>query len=218
MGTDIHRCLLLLRARDGTTRADMQRALEDAARSAQQKQPETATVRAVMEVENDPLGSGFAEAPFVAALDVTTTRGAQALLDALAGVDKKLTTSFDPARSTVVAGVEHTIDAGEGDLGLFFCMKPKPGMTVDEFHQYWRHVHAPHHAHRNGLGYRQLHADAELTGEVATMLGLTDFGYRGVADAVLESVPGMVREPTRGDRVNFVDEVGEVGMVVTRLT
>jgi len=194
----------------------MQRTLEDAASATRQKQPATVTVRTAMEVENDPLGQGFAEPPFVAALEVTTTGGAQALMDALPGLDEKLATSFDPARSTAVAGVDHTVDPGDGDLGLFFCMKPKPGMTVDEFHHYWLHVHAPNHAHRSGLGYRQLHADATLTGDASALLGLSDLGYRGVADAVLESVPGMAREPTRGDRVNFVDEVGEVGMVVAR--
>ena len=218
MGNDIHRCLVLLRARDGSTRADIQRALENAASSAQQTQSSTVTVHTAMEVENDPLRQGTGEAPFVAALDLKTTQGARALLDALTGLDSTLTTTFDPARSTAVAGVEHTVDPGEGDLGLFYCMKPKPGMTVDEFHDYWLNVHAPNHAHRSGLGYRQLHADVKLTGDASARLGLTDLGYRGVADAVLESVPGMVREPTRGDRVNFVDEVGEVGMVVARLT
>jgi hypothetical protein len=196
----------------------MQRALADAARSAQQGQPSGVDVRTAMEIENDPFATGFGDAPFVAALDVTTTRGAPALLDALAGVDKTLTETFDPARSTAVAGVDHTIDAGEGDLGFFFAMKPKPGMTVAAFHDYWLNVHAPHHAHRSGLGYRQLHGEAKLSGDASTMLGLTDLGYRGIADAILESVPGpSSREPTRGDRVNFVDEVGEVGMVVARL-
>ena len=219
MGNEIHRCLVLLRPRQGSTRADAQRALEDAASSAQQTQPSAVTVRTVMEIEDDPFAKGSAEAPFVAALDVTTTQGARALFDALAGVDKKLAASFDPARSTAVAGVDHTVDPGDGDLGFLFCMKPKPGMTLDEFHHYWLDVHAPNHAHRSGLGYRQLHGDAKLTGDASTMLGLTDLGYRGVADVVLESVPGASgREPTRGDRVNFVDEVGEVGMVVARLT
>jgi hypothetical protein len=219
MGNDVHRCLVLLRARDGSTRADTQRALEDAASSAQQGRPSTVTVRTAMEIENDPFAEGSAEAPFVAALDVSTTHGAQALFDALACVDKNLTGSFDVARSTAVAGVEHTIDPGDGHLGFLFCMKPKPGMTVDEFHHYWLSVHAPNHAHRSGLGYRQLHGDAKLTGDASMMLGLTDLGYRGIADVVLESVPGRTdREPTRGDRVNFVDEVGEVGMVVARLT
>ena len=218
MGNDIHRCLVLLRARDGSTRADIQRALENAASSAQLTRSSTITVHTAMEVENDPLRQGTGEAPFVAALDLKTTQGPEALLDALTGLDSKLTTTFDPARSTAVAGVEHTVDPGEGDLGLFYCMKPKPGMTVDEFHDYWLNVHAPNHAHRSGLGYRQLHADVKLTGDASSRLGITDLGYRGVADAVLESVPGMVREPTRGDRVNFVDEVGEVGMVVARLT
>lgn len=218
MGNEVHRCLLLLRARQGSSRADMRLALETAARQTQQKHAKTVTVRSAMEVENDPLGKGFSVAPFDAALDLRTPHGRDALLEAIDELGTRLTDTFDPARSTAVAGIEHTVDPGDGELGLFFCMKPKPGMTVDEFHDYWLNVHAPNHAHRSGMGYKQLHASPELTVDASKKLGLTDLGYRGIADAILESVPGMVREPTRGDRVNFVDEVDEVGMVVARLT
>jgi hypothetical protein len=216
MGKDIHRCLLLLRARDGATRDQMRAALERATQSTN-RDAKPVSAHAAMEVENDPLGKGFSVAPFGAALDLRTTHGEQALLAAIERLDKEMTDTFDPALSTAVAGIEHTIDAGDGDLGLFFCMRPKPGMTVPEFHDYWLNVHAPNYAHRSGLGYRQLHATDELTAAASAKFGVTDLGYRGIADAVLESVPGMTREPTRGDRVNFVDEVGEVGMVVARL-
>jgi hypothetical protein len=194
----------------------MQHALEGAVR-ASAANTQGVSVRATMEVENDPLGKGFSVAPFDAALDLRTDKGASALLGAIGALGTDMTVAFDPSQSTAVAGIDRTIDPGEGDLGLYFCMKPKPGMTVDEFQDYWHNVHAPHHAHRSGLGYRQLHADPELTSQASAKFGVVDLGYRGIADAVLESVPGMTREPTRGDRVNFVDENGEVGMVVARL-
>jgi hypothetical protein len=216
MAKEVHRCLLLLRARDGATRSEMQRALRTAVQ-ASASAPSDVSVRAAMEVENDPLGKGFSVAPFDAALDLRTAKGADALIRAIDGLGDGLTASFDAAQSTAVAGIEHTIDPGDGDLGLFFCMRPKPGMTVAEFQDYWLNVHAPNYAHRSGLGYRQLHADLALTADASAKFGVADLGYRGIADAVLESVPGMTREPTRGDRVNFVDEDGEVGMVVARL-
>jgi hypothetical protein len=194
----------------------MQRALAGAARSTAAHAP-AVTVRAKMEVENDPLGKGFSVEPFDAALDLRTEQGETALLAAMGALDSEMTSVFDLSQSTAVAGIDRTIDPGEGELGLFFCMKPKPGMTVEQFQDYWHNVHAPHHAHRNGLGYRQLHAQPDLTARAAAKFGVVDLGYRGVADAVLESVPGMTREPTRGDRVNFVDEDGEVGMVVAHL-
>src|SRR5687768_3269826 len=120
MANDVHRCLLLLRAREGSSRADMRIALEAAARLTQQKHSKTVTVRTVMEVENDPLGQGFSVAPFDAALDLRTAHGQRALLGAIEELGTQLTATFDAARSTAVAGIEHTVDPGDGELGLFF--------------------------------------------------------------------------------------------------
>jgi hypothetical protein len=217
MANDIHRCLLLLRARDGATRSAIERALEQTVRSRTAAHGDRVSARAALEIENDPLGKGFSVATFDGALDLRTEDGEAALLAAIDRLGDEMTDTFDPSQSTAAAGIDHIIDPGEGALGFFFCMKPKPGMTVAQFHDYWLNVHAPHHAHRSGLGYRQLHASPELSATASAKFGVADLGYRGIADVVLETVPGLSREPSRGDRVNFVDEDGEVGMVVARL-
>jgi hypothetical protein len=209
------RCLLLLRT-DGAGEEALSGVIRLAIDAARDLPRGDTVTDAWIEIADDPLGRTFRADPYAAAIRVDTTGGPDELIDAVTALAPALRPPVDPARSAVVAGTVHTLDPGDGDLGLLFCMKAKGGMSLAEFHDYWLNEHAEQHAHRSGLGYRQLHADPDLSAKIAAVVGFGETRYAGVAEAVLASTDGMGGRHGRGDRVNFVDENSEVGMVLRR--
>ncbi len=102
-----------------------------------------------------------------------------ARLDGLAG---RLGPAVDRSRSAVVYGVDHTIIEGTGALQLFYCLRRVPTLSHEQFSAFWLNQLVEHTSKTPGKsGYRQLHADPELTVLAAGAAGLAIDDLDGVA-------------------------------------
>ena len=76
-------------------------------------------------------------------------------------------------------------------IKLVYCLRRKPGMSVDEFQRYWRDVHAPLvRSHQDTLGilrYVQMHTDHGKVTEVLTGSRGAPEPFDGVAELWYES-------------------------------
>ena len=88
-------------------------------------------------------------------------------------------------------------------LKLIYCLRRKPGLSVEEFQRYWRDVHAPIVAERAGLigvtRYIQAHT---VMPEVIPVLQQRNGGspepYDGVAEIWIETLDALgQRRPSR---------------------
>jgi uncharacterized protein (TIGR02118 family) len=76
-------------------------------------------------------------------------------------------------------------------IKLVFCLRRKPGLSLEEFQRYWLDIHAPLVAsHREALGIRryiQLHSDlGEVSQRMAERRG-TPEPYDGIAELWYDS-------------------------------
>lgn len=106
-------------------------------------------------------------------------------------------------------------------IKLVFCLKRLPGMTRDEFQDYWRNTHAPlvrsHAATLNISRYIQSHSMAEDPGfMLSRMRGSGGLDFDGVAELWWEdeesyAAPGLTPEGQAAgkalldDEANFID-------------
>ena len=96
---------------------------------------------------------------------------------------KRLGNLLDPARSAVIAGIEHIIIPGEQSLMLVFALRRLESLTSDEFHDYWLNHHAEVALTVPDLqGYRQFHAEADFTAEAADAVGVGITDFEGAAE------------------------------------
>ena len=76
-------------------------------------------------------------------------------------------------------------------IKLVFCLRRKPGMTIEEFQRYWREVHAPLvKSHREALGilhYVQVHTDHGDLTQALTHVRKAPEPFDGVAELWYES-------------------------------
>ena len=138
----------------------------------------------------------------------------KALLPIVKEIPKHFGDVVDPAKSAVVAGVEHLIIPGEDKLTIIFALRRLPGMTLEAFQDHWLNIHANiGRSVPNLMGYRQFHTDVSpnLDSASATGLGLSDFD--GVAQSFFKSVddflkimsqPEVVKDAIE-DEKNFID-------------
>jgi hypothetical protein len=122
--------------------------------------------------------------------------------------------AFDPGRSAVVAGVEHTVVPGSGRVFAVGLVRRRPDLAREDFLAHWRDRHVAFARRVSGsTGYRQLHADAELSAAVAAELGIPDAGFDGAglmfapdlgSMAQVRASPEVRRDATE-DEMRFVD-------------
>jgi hypothetical protein len=121
---------------------------------------------------------------------------------------------FDPERSSLVAGTEHVVVAGEEPLMLAMALTRRSGMTREQFQQYWATRHADLGRQVPGSqGYRQVHANELLTEQARSVTGFAGTDYDGVALAYYSDTaafrgimanPAIV-EPLLEDERRFID-------------
>jgi uncharacterized protein (TIGR02118 family) len=104
-------------------------------------------------------------------------------------------------------------------IKLTYCLRRKPGMTVEEFQHYWRETHAPLvEARAEVLGikrYVQVHTVSPAVNAILQARnGGSPDAYDGVAELWVESVEAMAsRDPAAQqaaadlleDERNFID-------------
>ena len=122
----------------------------------------------------------------------------------------------DLDRSAAICGTVETIKPGTGPLQLSYCMSRRVDLSAAEFGEYWLDVHAPRHARTEGMAsYRQFHGHPDWSDAAASSAAVGISTIDGIAEAHLRSTGAFEGIPPadRGDRVNFVDEATEVGML-----
>jgi hypothetical protein len=88
----------------------------------------------------------------------------------------------DRAKSAAVAGTDVVIVEGNGPVHLVYGMRRKADTSHEEFSRFWEQQHTTVAKFTPGLaGYRQLHADPELSKAAASAAGVDLHDVDGVA-------------------------------------
>jgi hypothetical protein len=138
-----------------------------------------------------PGATGVQIAQFDAVVEVTLAEGVdpELVVAAVEGLVDRLGVPVDSARSAAVLGVDHNLMDGQGALRLFVCLRRVPRLTHDEFCDFWLNQLIEHTSQTPGkAGYRQLHADVDLTSRVTKAAG---FGIDDVDGMALEFYPDL---------------------------
>jgi hypothetical protein len=108
--------------------------------------------------------------------------GTERLIDCFEGMVAHLDADVDLTRSCALIGVEHTIIEGDGPVQLFYAFRRIPSISHEDFVDYWLHRLVRETSKTPGKsGYRQLHADCELSGRLARSVGVAIDDFDGVA-------------------------------------
>jgi hypothetical protein len=102
------------------------------------------------------------------------------LTASLTALRSSLDGSIDPTTSAAIAGVEHTIVAGEAPLILVYPIRRATWLSPEAFRERWFRGHVEVASEAGNLGkfrYRQFHGSPDATAAVAETVGvvLTDF-------------------------------------------
>jgi hypothetical protein len=104
------------------------------------------------------------------------------LFDRLDGLADRLGSALDRSRSAAAFGEDLPIIDGGGALQLWYCLRRVPALSHEQFSAYWRNQLIEHTTKTPGKsGYRQLHADPELTIQAAKAAGVAIDDVDGVA-------------------------------------
>ena len=124
-------------------------------------------------------------------------------VDVLAGVRELrgvLKATIDPQSSSVLGARCHSILDGFGPVRIFYGLRRLPAMTREAFQDYWLHHHADvGRALIQPYSYRQSHADAAFTAELAQMLALSPSDFDGVASVHFPSLEACDQQLARED-------------------
>jgi hypothetical protein len=122
--------------------------------------------------------------------------------------------AVDPGRCAVLAGVEHVVLPGAGDVCAVGLVRRHRALSRAAFTAHWRDRHVGF-ARRvaGGAGYRQLHADPGLSAALVDRLGLADRGFDGAGLLYFADLAAMtrvratpaVRRDATADEMRFVD-------------
>jgi hypothetical protein len=92
--------------------------------------------------------------------------------------------SIDPVTSAAIAGVEHTIVAGEAPLTLVYPIRRVPSLSPEAFRERWFRGHVEVASEAGNLGkfrYRQFHASPDATAAAAETAGVVLADFDGAA-------------------------------------
>lgn len=108
-----------------------------------------------------------------------------------------------PVDGPVLAGEQHIVKPGDGDLLVMMLVQRRAGLGRQSFRERWLHGHAPFGLRTAASGYRQLHPCDEPGPDGFDGAGLVFFrDPRHVASA--RSAPEIARDATL-DEMEFID-------------
>jgi hypothetical protein len=144
-----------------------------------------------------------------------------ATLDGLVG---RLGGAIEPARSAAALGVDHEIMEGTGAVQLFYCLRRVPALTHEQFSDYWRNQLVKHTTKTPmKAGYRQVHADPELTIRAAKAAGVEIDDIDGVALEWYPDMPSFSTAVAWSDQptapsIEAETEMSDIGRAIAVLT
>lgn len=108
-----------------------------------------------------------------------------------------------PVDGLVLAGEQHVVKPGEGDLLVLMLVRRRAELTHDAFRDRWLHGHAPFGLRTSASGYRQLHPARPPGPDGFDGAGLVFF--RDLAHMTsARAAPAIARDATR-DEMAFID-------------
>jgi hypothetical protein len=205
----------------GTSHAARVR-LGDAARVVQERLPPDTRSRLLCTVHDDPTPyltdryPRFAErAPkFDAIVEIESASvPLSELIAPLAALRSGLDGSIDPTTSGAIAGVEHTIVAGEAPLMLVYPIRRAPWLSPEAFWERWFRGHVEVASEAGNLGkfrYRQFHASPDPTAAAAEAAGVMLCDFDGAAIGFYDDLDQFIRvavDPAMriDDELHFID-------------
>ena len=165
---------------------------------------------------------GVPEFAAVLELGVPEGTGDAPLVARAAALGPLVAPLIDGAGSVALLGDEDVIVPGEGGFQLFRCMTRKEGLTLEQFSDHWRNIHAEFGRKVPGRpGYRQLHRDPAATSAAAKAAGVAVDTVDGDAQLLFadeRAVALMGTDPeqakaTAADGALFVDRSKAMGMI-----
>lgn len=108
-----------------------------------------------------------------------------------------------PPQAYCLAGTQHVVQPGEGDLLVIMLARRKAGMSHDAWRERWLHDHAPFGLRTAASGYRQLHPATPPDGDGFDGAGLVFFRDQDHA-ALSRAAPAIAEAATR-DEMEFID-------------
>lgn len=135
------------------------------------------------------------------------------LAEPLTELGRALSGCIDPARSGVIAGVEHTIVAGDGPLVLVYPIRRVAALSPEAFWDRWFRGHVQVASDAGNLGkfrYRQFHAVPAATTAAAVAIGVDLDDFDGAAIGFYddrEQFIGVAVDPDMRieDELHFID-------------
>jgi hypothetical protein len=135
------------------------------------------------------------------------------LAEPLTALRRALTGCIDPAGSGVIAGVEHTIVAGDGPLVLVYPIRRVAALSPEAFWDRWFRGHVQVASDAGNLGkfrYRQLHSVPDATTAAAAAIGVDLDDFDGAAIGFYddrEQFIGVAVDPDMRieDELHFID-------------
>ncbi len=158
------------------------------------------------------------ESPFDAVMMVARQDAGAlaAVLPHLEGFAARLRSHIDPGQSAAIAGMEHAILPGGGDLLVTTALRRLSHLTQEAFLDYWLNKHAKFALRPEIaaiLRYRQVHGDLDLTKRLAQATGLSIEDYHAEGElyfATTEEIAKLLgrpsgREGSTADEKTFQD-------------
>lgn len=153
--------------------------------------------------------------------------GPDELLAAGTHLSPAMAHGIDRYRSVVLVGTDHVMLPGAGPAVLIYALRRLPALTPAEFSSYWITTHADFGRRAlAGQGYRQVHADAILSAELADAVGIAVCDLDGAVVSATSSWDGYWQrraspEARRtgaealADEDNFIDHSRSMSMRYT---
>ncbi|MDP7571967.1 MAG: EthD domain-containing protein, partial [Myxococcota bacterium] len=220
MDSTASKLVLLLAARGGVDRTELEALLRDETKLLRSRLPEGGRVAAFLRLEEDP----FDAAPtriraFEGTLELRCDAG-DALASAVDGFAARVADRVHTDLSAALSGVDDTVVPCEQTPFRFqYVMRRRRDKSHAEYLDHYVKIHAEFGRITPGIeGYVQFHVDPEAARAAAAAAGLGGWSADSISELHLGSVQGFLDEIARwsrngeaqADEENFVDRMNSV--------
>ncbi len=228
MGAAPSKLVLLLAARGGVSRGELETLLRDEAKQLRAELPEGGGVAAFLRVEDDP----FAGAPtrvraFEGTLELRCDAG-DALGSAVAGFGSRVADRVHTDLSAALCGTDATVvPCNPTPFRFQYVMRRRRDKTHAEYLDHYMKIHAEFGRITPGIeGYVQFHVDPDAARAAAATAELGGWSADSISELHLGSVQGFMDEiahwslngEAQADEENFVDRMNSVMFTSEELT
>ena len=231
MGVGTSKLVLLLAARGGVTRDELEALLRDEAMALRTRLPEGGRVAAFLRLEDDPFaGASTSMRAFEGTLELRCNAGEArgALRSAVEGFGARVTDRIHTDLSAALSGADDTVvPCGRTPYRFQYVMRRRRDKPHAQYLDHYVKIHAEFGRTTPGIeGYVQFHVDPEAARAAAAAAGLGGWSADSISELHLGSVQGFMDAITgwnrngepQADEENFVDRMNSVMFTSEELT